>query len=73
MYASRFVLAVLASCLLVGAVGCKTTKAGNLPVAAPGATQVFVPPDRDEVFPDEDTSGDEGGEEGEGDGAASGS
>jgi hypothetical protein len=72
MHASRFVLAVLASALLVGAVGCKTTKAGKLPVAAPGATQVFVPPDRDDVFPDEDTSGDDGETEGEGDDASTG-
>jgi hypothetical protein len=73
MYVSRFVLAVLASALLVGAVGCKTTKAGKLPVAAPGATQVFAPPDREDVFPDEDTSDDDGTGEGEGGDAASGS
>jgi hypothetical protein len=71
MYASRFVLAVLASALLVGAVGCKTTKAGKVPVAAPGATQVFVPPDREDVFPEDDSS-DEGGGEAETDDAASG-
>lgn len=64
MYASRFVLAALALSVLLGAAACKTGKSGKIPVAAPGATQVFVPPERDEVFPDEDTSG-----EGDGEGA----
>jgi hypothetical protein len=58
--------------LLVSASACKTTKAGKLPVAAPGATQVFVPPERDDVFPDEDTSDDEGEGDAEGGEAASG-
>ncbi len=52
MYATRFVLGVLALALVFGSVGCKKGKGGKVPVASPMSQ--FVPPDRDDVFPDGD-------------------
>lgn len=64
MYASRFVLGVLALSLLVAGVGCKTGKSGKIPTASPLST--FSQPDREDIFPDEEAEA-----EGEGDGADS--
>lgn len=55
MYASRFVLGVLALSLLVAGFGCKTGKSGKVPVASPISS--FVMPEREDVFPDEDSEG----------------
>jgi len=60
MYASRFVLGVLALSLLVAGFGCKTGKSGKVPTASPMVS--FTAPDREDVFPDEDAEAEGGGE-----------
>jgi len=57
MYASRFVIGAVALSLLVAGFGCTTGKSGKIPVASPMV--VFAPPEREDVFPDEDTSTEE--------------
>lgn len=62
MYASRFVLGgpfLLALSLLVAGFGCKTGKAGKVPVASPMST--FEKPEREDIFP-EDEEVTEGGD-----------
>ncbi len=60
MHASRFLIGALALFLMVGGFGCKVAP-GKVPVVSP--ITKFEPPDRDDVFPDENAS-EEGADEG---------
>jgi hypothetical protein len=54
-------------CLLAASAACKTGAAGKVPTSLP--VQTFQPPDKDELFPDDDSTQDSAsdGAAGEGD------